>query len=446
MFSDCKSLTSITLPNAITKIEEELFSGCTSLENIVIPESVKSIEYDAFYKCSKLAEINIPKAITDIMTSSFDMCASLTAINVDPDNANYSSIDGVLFNKTQEELIQYPAGKTGIYNIPSSVLTIGYSAFSNCLNLTEITIPSNIYKIEEYAFYNCKNITSITFLEGVRTINDGAFYGCTALTTIMLPKSLKTIGVQIVGGCTLLTNIGVNSENAYYSSVDGVLFNKDKSNLIQYPNGIIGKYVVPSATTSIDSYAFYKCINLTGITFSNNLKSIGYSVFEDCTGLTYIEIPKSVNQILDAAFYNCKNLKTAYFLGNAPSMGYVVFYGCSKLFKINYIYGNRGFTVKWKGYKTNAIIPKPTVNVVKSGAKSIKISWSKFRYASGYKVYRSTSKNGTYKVIKTTVGTSYLDSGLTGGKTYYYKVRVFRTFSATKHLYSAYSTVKSQQL
>ena len=160
-FYYCINLTSITIPNSVTSIGSSAFAWCSSLTNITIPKSVTSID-GAFSWCSSLTSITISEGVTSI--GDIYMCSSLTNINVSDNNKNYSSIDGVLFNKDKTEIIKYPEGKESkSYKIPNSVTSIGNWAFSGCSSLTNITIPEGVTSIGNYAFERCSSLTNITY-------------------------------------------------------------------------------------------------------------------------------------------------------------------------------------------------------------------------------------------------------------------------------------------
>ena len=221
---------------------------------------------------------------------------------------------------------------TGALEIPSQIEVGGGTIYS-------VTGISNV------AFNSCRNLTSVTIPNSVTTIGDGAFNDCSSLTTITIPESVTTIGGSVFAGCSRLTEIKVENNNTSFSSQNGVLFNKNMTTIVCFPNGKsettytipnsvtciydgafqksngLTSVSIPNSVTTIGDYAFQNCSNLTSITIPNSVTSIGSNAFEVCRGLTSVTIPNSVITIGDAAFSYCNNLQyneynNAYYLGN----------------------------------------------------------------------------------------------------------------------------------
>ncbi|HLN71848.1 MAG TPA: leucine-rich repeat protein [Prolixibacteraceae bacterium] len=158
-FADCNDLTTVTIPSSVTSIEKYTFFHCSGLSNVKIPSSVTSIGACAFSFCSGLTTVTIPSSVTSIRDEAFT--ASNGLITVDSNNPNYSSLDGVLYNKSRTVLIHCPTSKIESFIIPSSVTSIGNAAFNGCRGLTTVTIPSSVASIGASAFVNCNGLTSI---------------------------------------------------------------------------------------------------------------------------------------------------------------------------------------------------------------------------------------------------------------------------------------------
>jgi hypothetical protein len=207
VFDGCTNLTSITLPEGVTSIGDMTFSQCKRLTSIILPAEVTSIGDGAFSYCN-LTSIILPDSVTSIRATTFAYCRKLKSISVDANHPALKDNDGVLFNKTGNILIAYPAGKSEtMYTIPEGVTGIGMYAFRGCINLTSITLPDDVTSIGDRAFSECGSLTSITLPNGVTSIGWAMFLDCTNLTFVTLPDGVTSIGDMAFFACLSLTFI-----------------------------------------------------------------------------------------------------------------------------------------------------------------------------------------------------------------------------------------------
>jgi hypothetical protein len=183
-FCYCSDLNSVTIGSSVTTIGDYAFRGCTGLSGVTISNSVTSIGNYAFSSCKSLTGVSIPNSVTTIGQNAFYNCDGLASINVDASNPAYSSVDGVLFNKSQATLVCCPGGKTGSYTILNSVTTIGNDAFCYCQRLTSVIIPNSVTTIGENGFGDCSGLTSVIIPNSVTTIGSSAFRYCSGLTSV----------------------------------------------------------------------------------------------------------------------------------------------------------------------------------------------------------------------------------------------------------------------
>lgn len=230
-FGACLSLKSVTIPNSVTTIERAAFFYCRSLTSVVIGSGVTTIKDDAFSSCISLRSMTIPKSVTSIEAEAFSTCFSLTAFNVASDNPNYASVDGVLYDKGLDALLAFPGGRTGTFDVPDSVTTIGFGAFYGS-NITAVNIGNGVTKIQNYAFVWCQNMTSVSMGMNLTEIGYSAFAHCQSLSSVTFSKCLKTIREAAFEDCTNLTFV-----------------------------------IIPAEVTTIEHAAFYDCTNLTSIYF-----------------------------------------------------------------------------------------------------------------------------------------------------------------------------------
>ena len=240
--------------------------------------------------------------------------------------------------------------------ISSGVTTVGENAFYEIETLTSVSLPSTLTEIGEHAFDGCKSITNLTLPSSLKIIGRQAFSKC-AFSEITLPKDLEDVGKWSFEDCNNLKEIKVNSANAYYSSENGVLYNKDKSELIRYPIGNEAtSYTVNSNTIKIGDSAFENAANLTEIVLPEGIESLGWCSFSECINLTKMDLPNSLTEIDAYAFGWCafeqveipqgvKELKTLLFRNNTKLKSAILpegieridslFSGCSSLETVN---------------------------------------------------------------------------------------------------------------
>jgi len=249
---------------------------------------------------------------------------------------DFTDSNGVVFSDDKKTLIEYPSTNTSSeYTIPSSVTNIGSGAFDYCTSLETITIPDSVTSIGNYAFYGCSSLTSITVDENNNnyiSVNGVLFnkdktlllvYLCEKNdnTSYEIPSSVTSIGSGAFSGCSSLETINIPIG---VTSIGDYSFSNCTS---------LETIIIPDGVTSIGSYAFYYCTSLETITIptDSQLTSIGNSAFYGCNSLTSISIPDGVTSIGDYAFYECTSLKTINIPSSVTFIGYGAFYGCSSL-------------------------------------------------------------------------------------------------------------------
>ena len=359
VFNGCLGLTNVEIPSSITRIEGQMFGWCQNLTSVKIPTSVTSIGDRAFRECIKLGSLEIPSSVTDIGVEAFydshadliidnseenvkvgsyafEGCHSVTWKGVDKEETglqfevsgsnamvakgDYSKLDTV-FIPSKVKINGNVYTVTGIANnafnncksltyvkVSGGVTNMGVATFSGCENLETVELGDGIKKISNSLFNGCANLWDINIPASVTEIDGSAFEGCASLASIDIPANVTNIVEYAFYGCKNLASINVDDKNTTYASVDGVLYNKEKTILIQAPGKIQGKFTIPSGVTNIASGAFGSCEGLTGLEIPASVTSISEYAFENCTGLTNVTIPSSVKNIDTKAFSGCKNL------------------------------------------------------------------------------------------------------------------------------------------
>ena len=361
-FSGCRDLTSVTIPKGVTYIDSGSFEFCSSLTSMTIPDSVTSICYGAFTSCSSLTSVTIPWRMTKVEEQAFSGCGKLTDVYYTGSQARWDKIEvsgnnEPLLNATIHFEAASPVGTgscgenltwsvdgDGILTISGTgamwdytdivengmihttapwyayspvklileegISHIGDNAFEGCSSITgSLTLPESLTSIGHYAF-RCGGFTGgLTLPEGLKSIGVGAFMGWSSLTSVTIPRSVTSIDSSAFSFCENMENIFVAEGNTGYTSVNGVLFNKNITTLVTYPTGKKGTtYQIPEGVTEISVYSFGGCNNLTGVTIPEGVTVIGGVAFLNCSNLTSVTIPESVAEIGMGAFNSCLSL------------------------------------------------------------------------------------------------------------------------------------------
>ena len=474
-FGECVSLLGITIPNGMTSIDENTFYNCTSLTSVTIPNRVTSIGNHAFKECASLASITIPGSITEIGYEAFMGCTSLKSVTIP---ASVLSIDSEAFGYIDRDekiddfkidYVKYTEGhRYAVRNgfteevyFATSELDDGslrITGYIDNLSSVSLIIPSEINGkqvtgIGGQAFEGCTGLANITIPDSVTEIGLEAFSGCTSLTNITIPDSVTEIGSSAFSGCSSLTAIDVEVGNNNYTSVNGVLFNKGKTELICYPAGKTDKsYNIPNSVTSIGYSAFIDCTSITSITIPDSVTSIDSSAFSGCSSLKSITIPNSVTSIGYYAFYGCTSLTSVTIPKSVTGIddwafGYYYDNDYKKInnFKIYCYSGTAGEQYAKDNGFTYELLDKPTlakVTGVKLGgraADALRVNWTKNANASGY-IVEMYQGNKWVRIAKITSNntTTFRKAGLKAGTAYEFRVRAYKMSGKTA-VYGAYS-------
>ncbi|GBU21971.1 hypothetical protein R80B4_01873 [Fibrobacteres bacterium R8-0-B4] len=272
-----------------------------TITKVIIKDGVTTIGNRAFYEFVALTSVSIPNSVISIGGYAFGGCTATKSIEVAAGNVNYSSEDGVLFNKSKTNLIYCPRDKGGAYTIPNSVTSVGNEAFvtgafSACKNLTSVIIPNSVTSVRASSFWGCTGLTSVTIGNGVTEIEKETFSGCASLKSIIIPNNINAIKDSAFAGCVGLTSATLGNR-----------------------------------VTKIGSSVFEDCISLESVAITDGVSCIGKEMFSGCIGLKSVTIPNSVTIIGEWAFIHCTGLESIVIPSSVTSIGGRLFLGCTNL-------------------------------------------------------------------------------------------------------------------
>ena len=390
------------------------------------------------------------------------------------------------------QIVKYDGDKKSC-TVPSkidgmAVSVIGSHAFSGCKELQSLTIPGSVRDLHECAVSYCPKLKSLTIKEGnLKTLDMMDIYSCWSLSTVSLPKSLS--GFSSFYDCDSVEKVSVNSKSPYYKSYNGVVYTEDLKTLVYYPPGKKDTYfIVPSSVDVITRTAFNNAKYLGAVYVPKTVKEIGETAFGYTSIVVYYEGSKTP-QNLEAAFYpwkvvhNAKMLQTPevkfsrtantvtlkwnkiqgangyrVYIYNKDSKEYEALATISKTsYKVSGLDSNTSYKFAVRAYAktvsgnewaddyekiTVRTLPQTPTIYVSSDDGNVIFNWNKVQGATGYVVYWSDSKNGSYKKLVSVKGTSAESTKFDAGETYYFKVRAY-TKTSSGNIYSAYSSAKS---
>ena len=349
-FTNCTNLLTFKCGDNIEQLDQEIFFGCSSLETLTVPFIGKTASTEqylgywfGFGQGYVYDNLNVPSSLKELIIS--DACSSLGNHALDRCNSiEHLRIPFIGGSKTENQFFAYIFGGSTVddevVKVPPSLkkvvvgdtcTEIADKAFCNCASLEEIELSSGILSIGWRAFYGCSSIESLIIPESVTSIGDSAFGYMTSLVSLNILGLDTRVGSSVFAGCTSLISINLPSENIYYSSSNGAIFNKDGTRLICCPGGLEGTFTVPSTVTEIEEYAFYSCDKLTNIVIPDSVTTIEKAAFAHCSSLETIDLPDNLNVLAPQLFYGCSSLESVSLPNGLTSIGSSVFYGCSSL-------------------------------------------------------------------------------------------------------------------
>jgi len=295
-------VTAVTIPDSVRSVGERAFDSC-GLTSLTIPDGVTNIGLGAFEDCIGLTNVTIPDSVASLGLFAFNDCTNLIT---PPAVFSYTTVDGALTVTDWD-------GSGRAVTIPSTINGLPVTAIGD-------VISGPLWG----GFYLPDWVTNLTIPDGIARIGDQTFIHGVGLREVTIPASVTNLGSQVFAACPNITAISVDPRNAFYASVDGVVFDKSLTTLLQWPMGRGGSYRVPDGVVSISDYALYgsgyggDSALVTSLTLPSSVTSIGAYAFSSCPGLTNVTIAGSLTNLGEYAFAYCSSLKCFFFMGQAP--------------------------------------------------------------------------------------------------------------------------------
>ena len=277
-FYGCRNLRSVTLGDAVSGVGRDAFHGCANLTSLIIGNHVTEIEDDAFKACNGPLSITIGDGLTKLGGGLFEECCHIEALTVSEGNAVYYSKNNCIIEKQTKRLVM--GCKNSVIPSDGSVTAIGFDAFQDCVELTEIEIPDSVTEIEGGAFDGCAGLKSVRIPEEQTRIGSFTFADCKSLASVYIPDSVTSIEISAFRNCAGLTAV-----------------------------------ILPDGLTRVEQNAFYGCTGLTSMTVPDGMTAIEWYFLPKCSSLRSVTIPVSVKGIWQYAFSECTALTDVYYTG-----------------------------------------------------------------------------------------------------------------------------------
>lgn len=317
----------------LTTLEDNSLTFAHGLEEIILPNSLLTIGALAFQSSINLKSIHIPSSVSEIGDRAFFNCSGLENITVSEGNVFFKSIDGILYSKDGARLVQYALAKSDTaFSIPNGVEYILSGAFSSCDSIETIVMPDTVQYVSGEAFRWCSNLRSIRLSQNIKILSSFAFDCCINLESINIPKDTYYIDDDTFRYCSSLKNIVVDGDNLNYKTINGSLYNKDGTTLVQYALGKEDEYfIIPNTVINVGNNAFYGCKTIKKVVMSDNVSSLGESAFCECSKLESVILSSNIKVIKDDTFSNCGALQNVTLPSSIAEIGHYAFAWCTAL-------------------------------------------------------------------------------------------------------------------